>query len=479
MAYQTVPIYVSQPNQDVSNSAIKNQMRELRDMYVKQSEDGLMIKKRFGYLQKADTGQNTKGDGLYWFEALQAFIVVCNAKVFVMRANYTLTDITGTDLLVEGALCRFSEKVYAGRTYLFICNGGNLIYTDDLGSTTQKVSGINFDVGNVTNLNNFMIINQIDSNLVYYNSGDPRTWSIVNNFQATGNADKVDTLKVVGSNLYIWGKRSVEVWAINLNGIIPLSKQRETGITEGVISPNSVVEIEKSQIFLDEHKKIKVLSGSKVSSLSNDYSSELENIVNAQDSEAFYMQIDGKRFYVINFNYANRSFLVDLDLNVISELSYFDEVQGTYNRFRGNCYAYASILDKHVMLDYENGLIYELSTDYATDNNSSIRAFIETGNIDHGTPSFKRSKNLSAIIERPVSQNAEYKIQIQHRDNGSRRYTSLKNISLKNTLADGDDVVRLIGQGGRYKRRQYKAIFPDPTSITISSITEEVEIESR
>ena len=170
MAYQTVPIYVSQPNQDVSNSAIKNQMRELRDMYVKQSEDGLMIKKRFGYIQKADTGQNSKGDGLYWFEALQAFIVVCNAKVFVMRANYTLTDITGTDLLVEGALCRFSEKVYAGRTYLFICNGGNLIYTDDLGSTTQKVSSITFDVGNVTNLNNFMIINQVDSNLVYYNS---------------------------------------------------------------------------------------------------------------------------------------------------------------------------------------------------------------------------------------------------------------------------------------------------------------------
>lgn len=478
MAYKEVSIYVSQPSKDMPESAVSNQLREIRDAYLKQGEDGICIKKRFGLKQVADTGQQAKGDGLYWFESLQAFIVVINARVYTMDASYSLTDITGSDLLIEGAPCSFSEKVYAGRTYLFICNGGKLVYTDDLGSATQQVSGITFGVGNIRNLNNFMIINQVDTNFVYYNSGDPRSWNATLNFQATSNADKVSALRVIGDRLYIWGNRSVEVWAINVSGIIPIAKQRETGVTEGVVSPDSIVEqTGLQQIFMDEHRRVKAFVSGKSVMLSEDYNAELEKINYAGDAYAYFVELDGKRFYVVNFEVSNRSLMYDIDLNVWSELSYFNEKTGEYTRFRGGVYAYSGVFKKHVVLDYTNGLIYELDTEYKTDAGSPIVASVTTGNINHGTLSWKKSKNLTAIIERDISQNQEHRIQIQHRDNGSNKYSQLKNVPLSNTNAYGDNSVRLITRGGRWQTRQYRIVMPDPTTCVISNISEEVELE--
>ena len=485
MAYETKEIYITPPNQNVNTETIKNGLVKLQDFYVQMSDDGVSLKKRPGLLEVLDLGTNQKGDGLYWFNSISAFIAVSNGRTYKIAQDYTVTDLTGDTILANNQVS-FAEKSYGGSDYLFIANGSQVIYTDGT-ATTQAISSITFNVSCIVNFNNYLIVNKVNTNEWYYNleglsSGQtPFVWNLSQMLKAESNPDVVDWLTVVNNRLYIWGKRSLEMWYLDASASVPFTMLQASQIKEGVISPHSIQVVEKtSQIFLDESRRVRLLSNGKLTTLSSNYGKELQKITTATDATSAYMLFQGKSFYIITFKSEDRTFVYDLELGAWSEYGYWNTGTSNYSRFIGEIYAYSPTWNKHFFMSNSNGKIYEFSTDYKTDNGNEINSFIETGNRDHGTHKWKRSRNLRALIKAGSdyysNPDKEAIIELEHSDNGSVRYSKRKTISLKNSNENTDNNILLMRRGGMYKSRKYRLYAPDDVSLIIFGIYEEIEI---
>ena len=206
----------------------------------------------------------------------------------------------------------------------------------------------------------------------------------------------------------------------------------------------------------------------------------MQKITTATDATSAYMLFEGKSFYVITFKSANKTFVYDLELNAWSEYGYFNTGSSEYSRFIGEIYAYSPTWNKHFFMSNSNGKVYEFSTNYRTDDSNVINSFIETGNRDHGTNNWKRSRNLRALITAGTDYysdpNQEAVIELEHADDGSVLFSNRKTISLKNSTQTRDNNVVLLRRGGRYKSRKYRLYAPDSVSLVIYGIYEEVEI---
>jgi len=485
VAYQTKEVYITPPNQNVDNETIKNGLVKLQDFYVQMSDDGVALKKRPGLSEVLDLGTNQKGDGLYWFDSIAAFIAVSNGRTYKIAQDYTKTDLTGATILPNNQVS-FAEKSYGGTNYLFICNGSQVIYTNGT-AATQAISSITFNASCIVNFNNYLIVNKVNSNEWYYNleglsSGQtPFVWNLAQMLKAESNPDSIDWLTVVNNRLYIWGKRSLETWYLDASAAVPFTMLQASQIKEGVISPHSIQIVEKtSQIFLDENRRVRLLSGGNLRTLSTNYGKELQKITTATDATSAYMLFEGKSFYIITFKSANKTFVYDLELNAWSEYGYFNTGSSEYSRFIGEIYAYSPTWNKHFFMSNSNGKVYEFSQNYKTDDSNVINSFIETGNRDHGTNNWKRSRNLRALITAGTDYysdpNQEAVIELEHADDGSVLFSNRKTISLKNSTQTRDSNVVLLRRGGRYKSRKYRLYAPDSVSLVIYGIYEEVEI---
>jgi len=484
MSYETKELFIAKPNKNVDTATIQEGLVVLQDFYMQKSEDGLSFKKRFGLSEVVNTGHNVQGDGLYWFDSIDAFIYVINGRIYKMAQNYALTDLTG-DLLVTEQLVSFVEKSYGGINYLFMANGGNVVYTNGT-ALTQKIASITFNVSSIVNFNSYLIINRVGTNFWYYNleglspGQTPFNWNLTQNIQAESNPDAIDALTVVNNRLYIWGKRSLETWYMDASALVPFANLQTSQVKEGVLSPYSIQVINKTQqVFLDENRRVRLLSEGRILELSKEYGRDIQAINNAIDSQAFYMSLEGKSFYVMNFPEANKTYLYDIDLNIWSELGYWESGTSTYSRFRGITYGYSPRWNKHFLMDYQNGKIYTISSAYKDDNGNTINAYIETGSRTHGSNVWKRSKNLRAYIKTGVGKynnptSSPY-IRLTHADNGSNTFSSVVNIDLGNTTSTTDDEVILMRQGGRYRSRKYRIYAPDSTDIVIFGLFEEIE----
>jgi hypothetical protein len=90
------------------------------------------------------------------------------------------------------------------------------------------------------------------------------------------------------------------------------------------------------------------------------------------DAEAFAYVDEGHAYYVLTLPTQGKTFVYDVATGVWHERATL--VDGEFDRWRASCHA--MIEDKHIIGDYANGNLYQLSTDFYTDAGGELLSLV-------------------------------------------------------------------------------------------------------
>ena len=225
-----------------------------------------------------------------------------------------------------------------------------------------------------------------------YNQPGTSTWWItsINDFTTTGaldfasaNTTNQDITAIVSNRqqLYIFTPVGCEVWFNSGNNDFPFERKNTSYITQGTAAPASIVTIDNTIYYLTRSPQgegfvVKIEGDSSPVVISTSAISYLINqIESINDAIAFAYQEDGHLFYVLTFPSGDKTFVYDISQGAWHErTSTIDNDPGAgtrQGRFRANCYAFFG--SRHVVGDFESGVLFSMDNRVYTEDGVPIR----------------------------------------------------------------------------------------------------------
>lgn len=190
----------------------------------------------------------------------------------------------------------------------------------------------------------------------------------------TGQSDPLVAPAVVHRELWLIGALSSEVW-VDV-GAADFAFQVLPGafVEHGCAAKYSISVQDSTVFFLAQDRQGKGIivksQGYSLQRLSTHaIEAEIQHYARIDDAIGGCYQIDGHAFYVITFPTADVTWCVELATGQWHQWAYTD-ANGAMHRHRGMAWAFA--YGTNVVLDWQNGQLYQLDTDAFTDNGSKI-----------------------------------------------------------------------------------------------------------
>ena len=292
-------------------------------------------------------------------------------KLWWVSGSELISQDTFGAFVSVGNLLTTSSRVVlaAGRTYLMLVDGSNGYYCD--GTTlTQITFGFTVTPTHVAYKDGYFIINDSDSDDFYINttSENPITWAALDFATASARPDKTLALLDHGNDLIMLGEDTVQNYFNSGNADFPFESY-PGALPIGIDAPYSAVSSSHGVIWLanaEGEKAVVKSSGGQFQIISDEELTwQINQLATTADAIAWVRRQGGNSFYEITFPSATKTWSINLNGNLVTELKSYG-----INRFRGNGYAY--LKNKAYVGDYENGNIYELDFDTYTDNTDSF-----------------------------------------------------------------------------------------------------------
>lgn len=193
---------------------------------------------------------------------------------------------------------------------------------------------------------------------------------------ATAEGSPDATIAIASLNREVWpfGTRTIEVWSNTGAALFPFERAPAGFIEQGCSARRSVVKLDQSLFWLSRDKSGKDMvmrnqaySGKRISTHAIEY--ELSQMSRTDDAFGFGYQQDGHTFYVLTFPTGQQTWVYDIAAQGWHQRAY-QSTEGLLQRHRANCYAFFNGL--HIVGDYENGKIYEMSLTAYDDDGQPI-----------------------------------------------------------------------------------------------------------
>lgn len=248
-----------------------------------------------------------------------------------------------------------------GSKIRIVDNGYCYDYEDD---TLTEVTGddMGFTPGSLAFEGSYFLAHNLDN---FYES-DATGWNELDYAITAVKPDNLVGVYVAGSEVYAMGTQSGEMYYNSGGASFAFSKIPGGNIPCGCAAKKSPAEFMGALLLLN-HLGVVVQAAPQPIKVSNEYvDSQIEDLGKINDAVGFCFTMAGHTFYVLTFPAGDKTFVLDLTTRFWSEWK-----TGT-GRWRPNCYAKA--YGKHLVGDYTNGKIYELSrTTYSDDGDEIIR----------------------------------------------------------------------------------------------------------
>ena len=260
--------------------------------------------------------------------------------------------------------------------------------------------------------------------------------------------DTVNTMRVANSDLYIGGKRSIQVF--QNDGITPWVPSVYGALSCGVIAPYSFVycpDIE-SFVWIDDNRRLVKLTGRQVVPLNHALDTVLNTISRVSDAVADYVIIYGVPYYIIHFPESDASYIVNLSNNTYAEWSTGE------NRWIGNCIINVPNWDMIVIGDKSDGLLKKIGTVYSDDAGDSFTTLIRSPRIPSGNS--QTAPRLMIHFNRIVSASdaGTASLSVRWRDDG-KDWVTARTMTLDDI--QDTDFIRSLYRLGHYRQyRQYE-----------------------
>jgi len=221
----------------------------------------------------------------------------------------------------------------------------------------------------------FFVLNQPGTQFFYHSESNLITFNGLAIAAKTDYQDLLSTIIANRQNLWLFGtQRATELW-YNAGGS-PMAFQQVPSITveHGCLAKYSAQCIGQGVFWLgvDEQGSAMVWRGEgyaakRVSTFAIEQA--IQKYADLENTQSFTYQIGGHFFYVLIFPTADKCWVFDETVGLWHEWCWIDD-NGEEHRPRANCHTVA--YGKHIVGDWEDGSIYELSPDVYTDAGDPI-----------------------------------------------------------------------------------------------------------
>lgn len=308
-----------------------------------------------------------------WFTTTGAFYVVRGNTVYQLDNTFTATTI-GTIETQSGPVSMADNGSLNGFGVLVIVDGVNG-YSVNL--TTNVLTQIIDDNWLGSNLvcyqDGYFIFCAPNSNEFYLSDLNAITFTAPANASKDGYPDNVVAFASVNRYLWLLGDQTTEIWQDTGNNLNPFEYIPGSFIQCGCVSPYAATQMANTIFWLGKDK-----TGSGMVFIANGQAPQristhavelaLQSYSTINDAIAFSYQENGHCFFFLTFPTASATWCYDTTSGSWHERAFTNE--GVFERHRANCYAYA--FDRHIVGDYANGNVYELSSTTYSDNGNPI-----------------------------------------------------------------------------------------------------------
>lgn len=429
------------------------------------------VMRRPGLVELCDLGTSAAVDALYWWQDQAICIAISNAEVWkITAADGTKSQLT------DGASCAFEKgtRVILSQhgSALYGANGGNIISIST--TATANVLGAGNAPTTVTHtavLDRYLIANEDSSgNFHWSDVNAPTTWN-ANQAEAEARKDDIVALAMADLELYLMGKRSLEVWYDD--GSTPFTRLAQGFVDSGTIAPYSFTRCSNRWYWLDLNRNVVVLEGRTPKNISRSIGKYLDGFSGVTDCLGDYIMFNGRPFVVLQFKTAQETLALDLSTGFWYVWGYWDSTNSEHVHWRGNCAAICPAWNLTLIGDHSNGKIYYLDDSVYQDNSQTLKTLVRTEHINRGTEVLKKFCHSVTFRVKRTSVSAEADIKyliMRYRDNGSTTWKSERTVALGQV---GDTEFR--GRAhmlGSYYSRQWEFYVTDNAALTIAGVEE-------
>ena len=209
----------------------------------------------------------------------------------------------------------------------------------------------------------------------YYISAinDGTLWNPLDNGTKSGFPDNIASILFDHEEIYLMGSETSEVHRDTGNALFPF--QRDTGafIHQGIRAPFSLVNLANGVAWIGGDVR-----GNPIAWLAVGYQPQRVSTHAVEqawgeystitDAIAFVYVMDGHQFWVISFPTANATWVYDATEGAWHERGWWNGTGWDRVRYATHGYAWGS----HIVGDWQNGQLYQLSLDVYTDNGTAI-----------------------------------------------------------------------------------------------------------
>lgn len=303
-----------------------------------------------------------------------------NGRCFAV-AGSTLYELTsGATAVARGTVAldtNPAQFAYTSTQLLVLSAGFGYIFdlaTDVL--TAISASAFPHPATSCTQIDTYFIVLAGGTNQ-FFISGllDGLSWSGLD-FSSDQEPDNI--IGIAESHGYLWcyGSQNSVVYQDSGGSSFPFTRLAGSQSRQGLAALNSLVNLDNTLLWLglNENGQGVVYRDdgflpARVSNYALEYAISQYAAIN--DAVAFAYLDEGHLFYVLSFPTANATWCYDVAEKKWHERGYWQSGTGSYSAVRGRFHAFC--FGQHLVFDYANGNVYEMSDAYADDAGNPIR----------------------------------------------------------------------------------------------------------
>lgn len=298
----------------------------------------------------ANNGRVYTVSGDKFYELDDSFTPTLRGTLNTISGRVSIADDGFYIVIVDGT---YGYKVdFDTNTFTQIADAGFLG-----GDTVMVLDG--YFVINKPDASGFFISNSVSERVT---AGDMNPVFSGEETALDANPDKTLALWPFNKNIVSFNEKTIEFYFNSGNADFPFEPVNGALMNKGLVARYSVADADDTLFWLGRDKNgggiVFAARGYQAQRISTHAVEQaIQSYATITDATAYCYQQDGHQFYVLNFTAAQKTWVYDLTTQMWHERAYTQD--GKLKRHRGENHIYA--FEKHIVGDYEDGRLYELS----------------------------------------------------------------------------------------------------------------------
>jgi hypothetical protein len=377
---------------------------------------GLLTWKDPGYVGQGRCGKIIQG--ILYFVVGNRFYSCTTAAVCTQHG--TIGTTTGP--------CYIEDN---GTQIMLVDGAAGYIYTIATSVFAQITDADYLWFGSLAYLDGYFIGHDPDSGQFGISASyDGTTWDALDFASAEGRPDNILQSLTAHRELWLFGTNTTEVFYNSGASSFPIERLSGGFIEHGILAAESAVLIDNTPLWLASDPKTGErlfvrASGYTPQIVCDDFMSyQLDHMTTVSDAKAYGYSEGGHTFYVCNFPTENKTFVYDLKTGQWHRRASFP-VNG---RHRGNWYV--NFAGKHLVGDFENGIIYEMSLDIYDEDGTEIQRAWTLSEVRSTEWVFHSELVVELETGLVAASETDPQLMLDYTENGGKTWSSERQISV-------------------------------------------------